>query len=276
MISIITAIYNQLEMNRLFWEYLVKYTDHPFELIVVDNNSDDGSREFFESLPGDVTVIRNEANYSYSHCQNQGLAIAKYDVLAFLNNDLLVSPHWDSRLTEVLGKDGFHVLSVGSNDRLEDKKTTRRLHNRWKRAKYPVMALFGKSRFSLRLMAWLTYGNWEKFCERNFEKYGFTTTDGFSGSAIIMNRRAIQLLGQWDSTRIEADYDLFYSSCQREEQRGDIRRISIVNGVFFHHYRRLTFYSKYPPYADRKNLYKIEGKWPKSDRVRWNRYVKFR
>ena len=35
MISIITAIYNQLDMNKLYWEYLNKYTDHPFELIII-------------------------------------------------------------------------------------------------------------------------------------------------------------------------------------------------------------------------------------------------
>lgn len=50
MISIITAIYNQLPMNQIFWEYLNKYTTVPYELIVIDNGSNDGSIEFFRDL----------------------------------------------------------------------------------------------------------------------------------------------------------------------------------------------------------------------------------
>ena len=39
MISIIAAVHNQLPINKLFYDSLVKYTYHPFELIIIDNNS---------------------------------------------------------------------------------------------------------------------------------------------------------------------------------------------------------------------------------------------
>jgi GT2 family glycosyltransferase len=60
MISIITAVHNQLEMNQIFLENLRKYTVHPFELIIIDNNSTDGTRDFFEKEG--VVVIANKAN----------------------------------------------------------------------------------------------------------------------------------------------------------------------------------------------------------------------
>lgn len=155
MVSIITAIYNQLDMNKLFWEYLQKYTDNKFELIIIDNNSNDGSREFFQSLGDKVTIIMNAKNYSYPYCQNLGIRIAQYDVMAFLNNDLLVSPHWDSRLMNVLGKDDRDVISLGSNDRLFDRRTSKKIGKKWKWIKYPSIALFGQHTFSLKLMHWL-------------------------------------------------------------------------------------------------------------------------
>ena len=37
MISIITAIYNQLAMNRIFYDSIVETTDSEFELIIIDN-----------------------------------------------------------------------------------------------------------------------------------------------------------------------------------------------------------------------------------------------
>lgn len=275
MISIITAIYNQLDMNRLYWEYLQKYTDNPFELIIIDNNSNDGSREFFQSLGEQVKVIANKENYSYPYCQNQGIAIASYDTLAFLNNDLLVSPHWDSRALQVLGKEDRDVISFGSNDRLFDKKTTKSLHNKWKYIKYPCLALFKQKMFSLKLMAYLCYGNWETYCEKIYNKYGLSTTEGFSGSSIIMNRKAIDKIGLWDLSQQGADYDLFFRTRQRAETIGDIKPLATVNGIFTHHYLRLTLYSKRPPFADANRLIPLEQKWNADDCKRWMKIIHF-
>jgi GT2 family glycosyltransferase len=276
MISIITAIHNQIDMNKLFWEYLLKYTDNPFELIIVDNISTDGSREFFQSLSKDkVTVIENNANYSYPYCQNQGIAIAKYDVLVFLNNDLLVSNHWDKRLLEVLGENKREVLSCASNDRIFDKIETRKLSRRWKRIKYPLIYLFGQRLFALKLMVKLCYGNWERYTSKIFDRYGYSFTIGFSGSAIAMTRKAIELLGTWDISQQGADFDLFYRSCLRAETIGDIEPMSIINGVFIHHYRRLTLYSKCPPFKDKDRLRSIESKWAKEQIDRWMKYINF-
>lgn len=275
MISIITAIYNQLDMNKLFWKYLTKYTDNPFELIIIDNRSDDGSREFFQSLPDNVKVICNQENYSYPYCQNQGIAIAQYDTLVFLNNDLLVSPHWDSRILEVLGKDNRDVLSFGSNDRLFDKKTSKRIQKRWKLVKYPLITCFGQRMIGLKLMQKMYYGNWKRFSEKIFKRYGFSMTPGFSGASIIMNRKAIEKLGLWDETQQAADFDLFFRTCHRAETVGDIQPLAVVNGVFMHHYRRLTLYSKCPPFADADRLIPLQKKWSPEEYERWIKIVNF-
>ena len=86
MISIVTAVHNQIGMNRLFYETLKRNTRNVYELIIIDNNSTDGSREFFREHAD--TVIENHGNYSYPYCQNQGIAAARYDYLVFLNNDV--------------------------------------------------------------------------------------------------------------------------------------------------------------------------------------------
>lgn len=277
MISIITAIYNQLDMNMLFWNYLKKYTDSDFELIIIDNSSTDGSREFFEGLSNEnVIVIANKENFSYPHCQNQGISIAKYETLVFLNNDLLVSLHWDSRMLEVLGKDGHDVVSFGTNDRLVDKIITTKTLKRWKRIKYPIITLFGQRTFSLKLMTFLCYGNWEKFTDKIYSTYGLSLTEGFSGSAIAMNREAITKIGEWDPTQQGADFDLFYKTCHRSETKHDIKPLAIINGIYMHHFRRLTFYTKYPPFADAANLRSTEEKWGNENTNRWLKIVNFK
>ena len=56
--------------------------------------------------------------------------------------------------------------------------------------------------------------------------------DGFSGSAIVMTRRAIEVLGAWEPSQQAADFHLFYQSCQRAEEHGDMRPVAVVNGIF--------------------------------------------
>jgi GT2 family glycosyltransferase len=103
-LSVVTAVHNQLPMNRLYLEELRRRTDLPLELVIVDNASTDGSREFFESQG--ATVVANEANYSYARCQNQGIAAATGDVLAFLNNDLCFPDHWTRACSPPCGPTG--------------------------------------------------------------------------------------------------------------------------------------------------------------------------
>ncbi len=262
MVSIITAIHNQLEMNRIYYQSIVESTDGDWELIVIDNSSDDGSAEWFGQL-GDsrVRVIRTGGNYSYPYCQNLGIRNARGDVYAFFNNDILLPPHWDTRALTVLGHDGQEVLTLSSNDRAVDLKTTKRISRRWKRVKYPVMIIAGNGRRSLKAMARLTYGNFNRYAERMWQRWGRTMLQGFSGSAVMMTRRAIELIGEWDETQQGADFDLYMRTMQRHESHGDIKPLAVLNGVFHHHYQRLTLKGKHPEFTDRQNLRRFEDKW---------------
>jgi glycosyltransferase involved in cell wall biosynthesis len=262
MISIITAIFNQLPMNRLFYESVCRTTDSEWELIVVDNCSSDGSREFFEHCER-VHLIRNDKNYSYPHCQNQGIEIAKGDVLAFLNNDIILSPHWDSRLLMILGKEQNEILSLCSNDRMPNHQQTQRMLKKWKFIRNALLFLCGASTTSLRLMMWLMYGrDFDVYCEKLWRENGISLRPGFSGSAVIMTRKGLAMVGgQWDPTQQGADYDMYLQTCKLHNEGLPIQPMSIVCGVYHHHFRRLTVNAKYPPFADADNLRSCEDKW---------------
>jgi GT2 family glycosyltransferase len=261
MISIITAIYNQLEMNKLFLHALRKYTHHPYELIIIDNNSTDGSREFFEN--NGATVIHNHDNYSYPYCQNQGIRKASYDVLCFLNNDNILSPNWDAHLLNVIGKNNYEVVSFASNDRGINRHETITKDRKWKRIKYPFVTMLGISKFSLRLMFKLMYPEWEKHTKKIMDKYGYQLSEGFSGSAIAMTTKGIEKVGLWDERIQGADFDMYARTKQRNEQVGDIQPLSIISGLYIHHYGRITMKSKQKPpqFADIKNLISWQDKW---------------
>ena len=264
MISIITSVHNQLDMNKLFYETLRRNASMPFELIVVDNHSTDGSLEYFRDR-ADV-LIANTGNFSYPHCQNQGIAVAKYDHIGFFNNDILVSPAWDSRILGVMKEKGLDVASFATNDHLESREAQRRMHKRWKRIKFLVRSIYGISEKSLlRMVRWM-YGDFERFCTERYDQFGNEVVEGFSGSCILVTRSALEKVGKWDERLQVADFDLYFRTKERNLQFGDMQPMKLALGVYIHHFQRLTLRSGHPvPFADQDQLIPLEEKW--GDRV---------
>lgn len=122
-ISIITAIHNGMSFNSLYLDCLKKYTYHPFELIIIDNCSTDGSAELFEQ--NGAVVIRNRENYSYPYTQNQGINIATGEYLFFLNNDIIVAPHWDKHLIDIASVHWVDIISAKGIENMGNKTETK-------------------------------------------------------------------------------------------------------------------------------------------------------
>ncbi len=261
MLSVITAIYNQRDMNELYWENLTKNTHHQFELIIIDNGSNDGSVEFFESVG--AKVIRNGANYSYPYCQNRGIEVARYDWLAFLNNDIIVSPAWDKQMMESMDFNGLDVATSCGVEQVESRLETRKLRRRWNKVKM-MITVMGQSKALLTFTHKIMYRDWLAFCERRNRRFEKQIRQGFVGNTVLMRRSALAKIGLWDERLQGADYDLYYRTLERSEQVGDIKPVHICLDTFVHHYIRLTSKKSYPPFSDKDNLISVDEKWGKS------------
>ena len=85
--------WNRRELLRACLASLRLQTAAEFEIIVVDNGSTDGSAEMAGSEFG-ARVIRNERNRGFCAANNQGIAAARGDFVALLNNDAEAEPAW--------------------------------------------------------------------------------------------------------------------------------------------------------------------------------------
>ena len=103
--SIIVLTYNNLEHTRACLESVYANTSS-FELIVVDNASQDGTPQFLQEFGRGRSNFRymlNQNNEGFSRGNNQGAALAQGEYLVFLNNDTLVTPGWLPALLAHLG-----------------------------------------------------------------------------------------------------------------------------------------------------------------------------
>jgi GT2 family glycosyltransferase len=60
------------------------------EIIVIDNNSTDGSKEFFSNKFANVQFIWNEKNDGFSEANNKALQFARGEYILFLNPDTII------------------------------------------------------------------------------------------------------------------------------------------------------------------------------------------
>jgi glycosyltransferase involved in cell wall biosynthesis len=101
--SITIPCWNQLEFTRQCITALVRHTRRPWELIVIDNGSTDGTGAYLSGVQDaaavPVTVIANTANRGFPAAINQGLQQARGEYLVLLNNDVVVTDAWLDQLT---------------------------------------------------------------------------------------------------------------------------------------------------------------------------------
>jgi len=104
--SVIIPVYNYPRVEACILSLLVQdYPKELYEIIVVDNNSNDSTQEVIQRF--NVKYVREDRKGSYS-ARNKGLEIASGDVAAFIDADCVADPNWLSELLE-----GFTDSLVG-------------------------------------------------------------------------------------------------------------------------------------------------------------------
>ena len=105
LISIIILNWNGRKVIEVCLNSVKKQTYKNLEVIVVDNASSDGSREFISKNFPDVKLIASNVNLGFDGGNNLGMRQARGAFLMILNNDTLLTPDCVSELKRSIEKD---------------------------------------------------------------------------------------------------------------------------------------------------------------------------
>ena len=117
-ISVLVCTYNRAERLRRMLKSLREAMvpdDSSWEVILVDNNSDDDTRFVFEEFQKHYeSRIRYvfEEKRGISHARNRGIKEARGEIIAFTDDDVIVDKYWIQNIEKAF-KENDNVACVG-------------------------------------------------------------------------------------------------------------------------------------------------------------------
>ena len=122
LVSIIIPCFNAVEYTKQCIESILQQTNMSYELILINNGSSDGTKEYFKILkkklkPNEklqkIIIVQAEKNLGVAKALNLGISksIGKY--ICYLNNDVIVTKDWLKKLVNV-SKSDKKIGAVGT------------------------------------------------------------------------------------------------------------------------------------------------------------------
>lgn len=264
MISIISAVHNEIEFNKLFLSSLKKNTSRDYEVIIIDNHSTDGSADFFESEG--CTVIRNPVNHCYPESQNIGMQHANGNYFCFLNNDIYLAPEWDIQVIDAMEKRQLDIASLDSFQTFEDPGERKKFHHRWRRVRKKTTFLFANEQELSGMIDRLYQQNFDLWALDRIKQKSTHHFAGINGSAVITSRALWSKLGDnWDEQIEAADWDLHIRVKQHIERHHDMHPPVIISSALHHHFAGVTFRKNPEPRNCNHTHLPLDEKWSQAE-----------
>lgn len=115
-VSIIILNWNTCELTCKCLRTVRKHTDYPYEVVLVDNGSTDGSKEILKKFESKNTkVLLLEKNHGFAGGNNKGMEIATGDLICLLNSDAFVTRDWLCSMVDCMKQTGAGMVGPWTN-----------------------------------------------------------------------------------------------------------------------------------------------------------------
>lgn len=235
MTSIIIPTYNGLELLQECVEAIRTYTPQRYEIIVVDNGSQDDTVGFCRREK--LGLISLPYNTGFPEACNRGMRLALGDTLLLLNNDVVVSHNWLGNLLACLQAEEETGAVAPYSNRVS----------------------------GIQLLE-LGYETTEQFHQltatRNISNPAlWVQTDRLVGMCLLIKRSAMEKIGLLDEQYAPGLYE-DDDYCYRLRLAG--YKLMLAGDVVVHHHGSVSFKKADPTVLEeliRSNRTKFQNKW---------------
>lgn len=112
-VTIIIPNYNGDAFIEKCLQSLKNQTNQDFEILVIDNASEDGSADYIEKNYPEIKLVRLEQNFGFCRAVNEGIKRTVTPYLILLNNDTECDPHFVDELFKAIDSNE-RIFSVSS------------------------------------------------------------------------------------------------------------------------------------------------------------------
>ena len=247
--SIIIPCFNQLEFTRHCLRALFRHTRPPWELIVIDNGSRDGTGAYLagvqDASPVPVTVIANAVNRGFPAAVNQGLRVARGEYLVLLNNDAVVTDSWLDQLIALANAEGeIHKEEQEVKEEEHRREGTTNLTNLTNRTRrIGLVGPMSNYASPPQLVEDVPYRDLEEmqgFARRWREEHRgqWFTAGKISGFCLLMKRAVYETVGGFDE---RFGLGLFDDDDLAVRVRRAGFELAVAHDLFIHHFGSRTF-----------------------------------
>jgi GT2 family glycosyltransferase len=228
-VSIVIVSYNGRDYLRRCLASIYEHTrDIEFEVVVVDNASQDGTPEMVSSEFPQVTLVRRPTNAGFARGVNEGLGRARGEAFFLLNPDSEITANLlPPMLAYLRAHPDIGILAP----KLLDADGTLQLSCR-------AFPNFGAALFNRYSMATKLFRNnrlSRRYLMTDFDHTRTTGVDWVSGACWLLSRRAYEAIGPLDEAYFWSIEDVDY--CQRTHRAG-LRVVYFPEAAVIHHIGR--------------------------------------
>ena len=198
-----------------------------YEIIVVDGESKNRSREFIKDKYPDIKLISFEKNVGYSRIVNAGIREVVGDNILILNADIIVLDDAVMEMMKFL--DEHKKVGIVGPQLLDftNKIQASCFMNPSFKAIIARRTFLEKTRWGKNILDKFTINDWDKNSSRK--------VDWVQGSAMMVRREAIDKVGLWDERFFMYFEDADW--CRRFWQSG-YEVVYLPSAKMFHYYHR--------------------------------------
>jgi len=129
-VSIVICTHNRVQtLEKLAFKSIQRLNYSNYEIIIVDDNSTDGTEELVKKYQNKIPSLRyikNNKNKGLCYVRNLGIKHSKGEIIAFIDDDCYVDKDWLKELVKPYLKDK-KIMIVGGRSYIGDSK---RLYNK--------------------------------------------------------------------------------------------------------------------------------------------------